>query len=149
LSDNLDDLLARASEFDVLLTMGHDLWAADPAKAKALETIPVRIALAAWNTATVQAATIAVGIRAWAEVRGVLINCQDRVQLTQACPVLPNPDLEPAWKVLADAADLRWGGEVDAWTSAQDRAPRLAGLTYRSIGRTGVVLAAASVGAGA
>jgi NADH-quinone oxidoreductase subunit G len=149
LSDNLDDLLARASEFDVLLTVGHDLWAADPAKAKALETIPVRIALAAWNTATVQAATIAVGIRAWAEVRGVLINCQDRVQLTQACPVLPNPDLEPAWKVLADAADLRWGGEVDAWTSAQDRAPRLAGLTYRSIGRTGVVLAAVSVGAGA
>jgi len=138
--ENLDALIERAGEFDTLLVFNHDLWAADAAKAAKLEAIPARIVLASWLDATVAKATVAVGIRAWAEVRGAMVNCQERVQLTQACPVLPNPALEPAWRVLAGLAGATWSAEIDAFKAAQARAPRLAGLTYRAIGPLGAVL---------
>lgn len=140
IADSLDQLAARAGEFDAVLVFNHDLWAADAAKAAQLERIPVRIVLASWNDATVAKATIAVGIRAWAEVRGSLVNSQGRIQLTQACPVLPNPALEPAWRVLACLAGATWTSESDAFAAAQARAPRLAGLSYRAIGPMGAVL---------
>ncbi len=138
--DNLDDLSNRQQEFDTVLIFAHDLWAADQGKAARLGTIPNRIVLSAWNDATVAQATIAVGIRAWAEVRGTMLNCQERVQLMQACPVLPNPALEPAWRVLAQLAGAGWMSEAAAFAAAQARAPRLAGLSYRTIGPLGAVL---------
>jgi NADH-quinone oxidoreductase subunit G len=149
IADSLDALVQRAGEFDVLVTVGTDLWAADAAKAKTLERIGVRIALAAWQTATVKAATIAVGIRAWAEVRGTMVNCQGRIQVMNACPVTANPALEPAWRVVSDLGGLGWASELDAFKAAQAVAPRLAGLTYRAIGPMGTVLAAEPVAVGA
>lgn len=147
LKDNLDTLVARAGEFDCLLVVGHDLWSADPAKAQKLEGIAQRIVLASWNDATVAKATIAIGIRAWAEVRGTMINCQDRIQMLQACPVLPEASLEPAWQTLSQLGGLGWTGEVDAWRSAQKVSPLLADITYRSIGPMGLILKPALVGA--
>ncbi len=147
IKDNLDDLVARAKDFDVLLVVGQDLWTASPEKAAKLETIPTRIALATWNDATVAKATIAIGIRAWAEVRGSMVNIKDRVQLLQACPVVPNAQLEPAWSVLvalskAGTKPLTWTSEVDAWKAAQARVPQFVGMTYRSIGPLGQVVLA-------
>jgi NADH-quinone oxidoreductase subunit G len=147
IKDNLDELAARAAEFDCLVTVGNDLWAQDAAKAAKLEAIGTRIALAAWNTATVAKATIAVGIRAWAEVRGTMVNCNGRIQLVQACPATPNPSLEPAWAVLARLAaavgsPLNWSSEVDAFKHAGRTAPQLAGLSYRAIGPMGKALGA-------
>ncbi len=144
--DNLDSLPTRAGEFDVLITVGHDLWAANADKAKALEVIPVRIALAAWQDPTVAKATIAVGIRAWAEVRGTMVNCQGRVQVMNACPVVANGDLEPAWQVLARLASyagkpIPWNSEIDAWKACVDRVPAFVGLSYRSIGPMGAMIA--------
>ena len=133
--DNLDQLAERAGLFDAVLVLSQDLWA-DPRSAK-LEAIPTRIVLASWLDATVAKATIAVGVRAWAEVRGTMVNCNERVQLLQACPVLPNPALEPAWRVLACLAGVTWASETDAFAAAQARAPRLAGLSYRAIGALG------------
>jgi NADH-quinone oxidoreductase subunit G len=137
---NLDDLAARAGEFDCLVVLSHDLWGASPEKAAALERIPARVVLASWIDATVAKATVAVGIRAWAEVRGTMVNCQERIQLLQACPVSPNPALEPAWRVLAGLAGAAWASETDAFKAAAARSPRLAGLTYRAIGPMGAVL---------
>ena len=140
IADNLDQLAERAGEFDAVLVFNHDLWAADAAKAAKLDRIPVRIVLASWIDATVAKATIAVGIRAWAEARGAMVNSKDRVQLMQAGPVVPNPALEPAWRVLACLAGAAWANETDAFKAAGARAPRLAGLTYRTIGPMGAVL---------
>jgi NADH-quinone oxidoreductase subunit G len=147
LADNLDQLAARAGEFDALLVLGHDLWAAPGGRAAALERIPTRIVLAAWNDATVAKATVAVGVRAWAEVRGTMVNCQGRIQLMQACPVVPNADLEPAWRVLAGLAGQSWVSENDAFKAAQARSPRLAGITYRAIGPMGLVVPQPAVAA--
>lgn len=135
--DNLDDLARRAKEFDVLLVAGHDLWAADAAKAKALEAIPERIVLSSWLDATVAKSTLAVGVRAWAEVRGTMVNCQGRIQRMNPAPILPSPDLEPVWQVVSAAGRLGWTSELDAFRAAQTRCPQLSGLTYRSIGPAG------------
>jgi NADH-quinone oxidoreductase subunit G len=153
IKDNLDELVAKAKDFDVLVTVGTDLWSANADKAAKLETIPTRIALSAWVDTTVTKATIAIGIRAWAEVRGSMVNCNGRVQLLQACPVVPNSQLEAAWSVLAGlskagAKPLAWASEVDAWKSAQARVSAFAGMTYRSIGPMGQQIATAPVAAG-
>jgi NADH-quinone oxidoreductase subunit G len=154
LTDNLDSLPARAGEFDVLLCVGHDLWGIDGARAKTLESIRHRIVLAPWQDATVAKATIAAGIRCWAEVRGTMINCQDRIQVLNACPVCPDQALEPAWQALVRiaglaGANLPWAGQSDAWKSVQSRIPALAGLNYRLIGPEGQVLTPAAVATGA
>jgi NADH-quinone oxidoreductase subunit G len=145
--DNLDELVNSAKNFDCLVVMGHDVWAANPEKAAKLDSIPQRISLAAWVDQSVSNATIAIGIRAWAEVRGTMINCNGRVQLLQACPVAPNGQLEPAWSVLtslsqATTSPMKWFSEVDGWKVAQAHAPQLVGLTYRSIGPMGQQIAA-------
>ncbi len=144
-ADNLDALTARASEFDAVLIVGNDLWAADAAKAAALATIPTRIVLSSWLNATTAQATIAVGIRAWAEVRGTMVNSQGRVQLLNACPVVPNQLLDPAWQVVSQLADLGWTTESDAWRAAVARVPQFAGITYRSIGPLGQLIVEAAV----
>jgi len=150
--ENLDALVARAAEFDVLVSVGHDLVAADTVKAAALARIPQRVVLAAWQDSTVAAATIAIGIRAWAEVRGVMINSQRRAQLLNACPVMPSPELEPAWRILARLSQagtaFGWTSELSAWKAAGQYAPALAEMTYRTIGPMGQVVQDAAVAAG-
>ncbi len=148
IADNLDALIASAAEYDCLVVMGHDLWTANPEKAAQLAVIPNRIVLSSWVDASVAKATIAIGIRAWAEVRGTMINCNNRAQLLQACPVVPNGQLEAAWSVIAKlsqatATSFAWVSEVDGWKAAQARAPQLAGMTYRSIGPMGQQVAVA------
>ncbi len=146
IKDNLDQLVARAGEFDCLLVVGNDLWAAaEPAKAARLEGIAKRVVLSAWSNATTAKATIAVGIRAWAEVRGTMVNCQGRVQQLNACPVTPNPDLLPAWQVISGLGSLGWSGEAEAWRAAVARVPQFAGITYRSIGPMGQMIVEAAV----
>jgi len=149
--DNLDALVARSGEFDVLLVVGHDLWAHDASKATKLDVIATRIVLSAWSNASTAKATIAIGIRAWAEVRGTMVNCNGRVQLLNACPVVPNQDLEPAWQVVSRLGDLGWATESEAWRSAAARVPQFAGITYRSVGPQGqaIVEAAAPAAVGA
>jgi NADH-quinone oxidoreductase subunit G len=141
IQDNLDALVARAGDFDAVLIAGHDLWAADGAKAEALTRIPVRVVLSSWTNATTAKATIAVGVRAWAEVRGTMINCQGRVQVLNACPVVPNPDLEAVWQVISQVGQLGWTTESQAWKAAAARAPQLQGITYRAIGPMGQMIA--------
>lgn len=140
IADNLDELVRRAKEFDVLLVVGHDLWALDAQKAKTLESIPERIVLSAWHDASTAKATLSVGVRAWAEIRGTMINCQGRVQMLNAAPVLPSPDLEPVWQVVSSIGKLGWTSELDAYQVAQTRIPALVGLTYRGIGSQGRLL---------
>ncbi|HNY30468.1 MAG TPA: 2Fe-2S iron-sulfur cluster-binding protein [Fibrobacteria bacterium] len=140
IADNLDELTRRAKEFDVLVVAGHDLWKIAPSRAKALEAIPERIVLSSWHDDSVSKATLSVGVRAWAEVRGTMVNCQGRVQMLQAAPILPSPDLEPVWQILSSAGRLGWTSELDAFRFAQGRIPALAGLTYRTIGPMGRIL---------
>lgn len=144
-ADNLDALVARAGEFDVLLVVGHDLWGNDASKALKLEGIATRIVLSAWSNASTAKATIAIGIRAWAEVRGTMVNCHGRVQLLNACPVVPNQDLEPAWQVVSRVGGLGWATESEAWRAAVARVPQFAGITYRTVGPQGQALVAAAV----
>ncbi|MBA3938280.1 MAG: (2Fe-2S)-binding protein [Planctomycetes bacterium] len=146
IADNLDALVARAGEFAALVVVGNDLWKTDAGKAAKLEAIPSRIVLSSWQDATVAKATVALGIRAWAEVRGSMVNCNGRIQLLQACPAVPNPELEPAWLTLraigaaAGAALPAWSSEIEVWRTAVARVPQFAGLTYRAIGPQGAQL---------
>jgi NADH-quinone oxidoreductase subunit G len=144
LKDNLDELARRASEFDVLLVAHNDLWGAAPEKARALEAIAQRIVLSPWADATVAKATLSLGIRAWAEVRGTMVNCNGRIQLMQAAPIAPDERLEPAWQLLSRLAGERWSSEIDAWKACQARVPAFAALTYRTIGRQGQALEVAA-----
>jgi len=137
IQDNLDELARRAGEFDVLLVAHNDLWGAAPEKARSLEAIAQRIVLSPWTNASTAKATLSIGIRAWAEVRGTMVNCNGRIQLLQAAPVAPDERLEPAWQLLSRLAGERWSSEIDAWKAAQAKAPALAALTYRTIGRQG------------
>lgn len=137
IQDNLDELARRAGEFDVLLVAHNDLWGASPEKARSLEAIAQRIVLSPWTDATTAKATLSIGIRAWAEVRGTMVNCNGRIQLLQAAPVAPDERLEPAWQLLSRLAGERWSSEVDAWKAAQAKVPAFAALTYRTIGRQG------------
>lgn len=152
--DNLDALVARAGEFDVLLIVGQDLWgpldANGASKASKLDGIASRIVLSAWSNASTAKATIAIGIRAWAEVRGTMVNCNGRVQLLNACPVVPNQDLEPAWQVVSRLGGLGWATESEAWRAAVARVPQFAGITYRTVGPQGqaIVEAAAPAAVG-
>jgi NADH-quinone oxidoreductase subunit G len=146
LGENLDDLARRAGEFDAVVLFHHDLLA--DAKAAPIAAIANRIVLDAWDTATAKAATVALGVRAWAEIRGTMVNCKDRIQLLQACPVVPSADLEPAWAVLARLAGAGWTSEIDGWKAAVARSPRLTGITYRAIGPMGLALPQAAVAAG-
>jgi NADH-quinone oxidoreductase subunit G len=154
--DNLDQLVDQAKDYDCLLVIGHDLWSADPAKAAKLDVIPSRIVLASWKDASAAKATIAIGIRCWAEVRGTMVNCNGRVQMLNACPVVPNVALEPAWQVLSRLASfaskpLPWLSEADAWKSAVSRVPQFTGMNYRTIGPMGqqITEAAAPAAVGA
>jgi len=147
--DNLDALVARAKEFDCLLVVGQDLVGADAAKAAKLAVIPQRVVLASWRDATVAQATVAVGVRCWAEVRGTMVNCNGRVQMLNPCPVLPDAHLEPVWQVLCRLASfagtaIPWLSEVDAWKAAAAHVPQFAGLGYRHIGPLGHQLVAAA-----
>jgi NADH-quinone oxidoreductase subunit G len=144
ISDNLDDLVRRADEFEVLVTVGHDLWSIAPEKARKLEVIPERVVLSSWRDASVAKSTLGIGIRAWAEVRGTSINVQGRIQRLNASPILPSPDLEPAWQVLSRMGNLTWTSEIDAFKFAQQRIPALAGLNYRTIGSMGRLLEGAA-----
>jgi NADH-quinone oxidoreductase subunit G len=142
IKDNLDELISSAKEFDCLVVIGQDLWSANSDKAAKLKTIANRIVLASWIDQTVALATIALGVRAWAEIRGTMVNNKNRVQLLQACPVVPNAQLEPTWSVLsrlsaASAKPFAWVSEVDGWKAAQARVPQFVGMTYRSIGPMG------------
>ena len=143
--DNLDQLIARVGEFDTLLVVGQDLWGIDASKALQLEGIANRIVLSSWLNASTAKATGAVGIRAWAEVRGTMVNCKGRVQLLNACPVVPNPALEPAWQVVARIGGLGWTVETEAWRAAAARVPQFAGITYRTIGPMGQVITEAPI----
>ncbi len=146
LGDTLDDLARRAGEFDAVVLFHHDLLA--DAKAAPIASIANRIVLDAWDTASAKAATVAIGVRAWAEIRGTMVNCKDRIQLLQACPVVPSADLEPAWAILARLAGAGWTSEIDGWKAAVARSPRLTGITYRAIGPMGMALPQAAVAAG-
>ena len=114
-------------------------------KAAKLQAIPERIAFDSWQIETVKAATIATGVRAWAEIRGTMINCQDRAQLLQACPICPEPELAPTWQAIGsatEAAALSWPylSEAALWRYAGTKQPAFADLTYRKIGPQGIQL---------
>ena len=140
IADNLDQLVARANEFSTLLIIGNDLWAANPLKAKSLEAIPERIVLDAWNTVTAKAATIALGVSSWAEVRGTMVNIQGRLQMQQAAPVAPAIDIEATWKILGYLAGHSWHDVIDVWPLTRARIPACANLKYSDIGSAGIQL---------
>ncbi len=134
--DNLDQLCERVAEFDCLLTVGHDLWAADAEKAVALEGISERLVFSAWKDATASRATVAMGVRAWAEVRGTMVNCNDRIQMLQACPICPNDELMSIWEAVSELSGVEWDSAA-AWKAVKARVPQLADVSYRSIGALG------------
>ncbi|MCF0223575.1 MAG: (2Fe-2S)-binding protein [Fibrobacter sp.] len=141
INDNgVEELLKRASEFKVLLTVNADLFGEDASKAKALEVIPTRIAISAFNDLTAQKATLAFGIRHWSEVQGTMLNVNNILQKLNAAPVCPDEKLRPAYQVLSELAGSAFESALDAFKKAGEYASVLAGLSYDTIKSTGKLL---------
>ncbi len=138
--DNLADLVKRASEFKVLVTVNADLFGEDAAAAAALEKIPTRIALSAFNDATASKATLAFGVNHWSEVQGTMVNCLGILQKLNAAPTAPDAELKPAYEVLSELAGNTFTCAMDAFKKAGQYAPALAGLAYDTIKSTGLHL---------
>lgn len=136
---NLEELPKRAGEFAVLLTVNSDLCE-NAEFAKAVEVIPERIALSAFNDATVQASTLAFGINHWSEVQGTMVNCNGMLQKLMPAPVAPEADLRPAYSVLAELAETPLSCACEAFALAKKMASVLSDYSYETIRSTGVML---------
>ena len=137
---NLDDLVKRASEFKVLLTVNADLFGEGGSAVSSLEKIPTRIAFTPFNDATANKATLAYGIRHWSEVQGSMVNSLNILQKLSACPVCPDEKLRPAYDVLSELAGNKFESAFDAFKKAGEYASVLAGLSYDTIKNTGKLL---------
>lgn len=136
---NLEELLKRASEFSVLLSVHCDLFENENA-AKILGAIPEKIALSAFNNATVKASTVALGVNHWSEVQGTMVNCNGMLQKLSAAPTSPDSNLRPAFSVLAELAGISLSCACEAFAIAGKNAEVLSGYTYETIRSTGVML---------
>ena len=138
--DNLADLVKRAGEFNVLLTVNADLFGEDAAAAKGLEKIATRIALSAFDDETAKKSTLAFGIKHWSEVQGTMVNCNNLLQKLNAAPTCPDADLRPAYEVISELAGKPFTSAFEAFKKAGEYASVLAGLAYDSIKSTGKLL---------
>ena len=134
------DLVKGAPEFKVLVTVNADIFGEAGDVAAALEKIPTRIALSAFDDATAKKATLAFGIRHWSEVQGTMVNSMNILQKLNACPVCPDEKLRPAYEVLSDLAGCKFESAFDAFKKAGEYASVLAGLSYDTIKSTGKLL---------
>lgn len=137
---DVSELLKRAGEFKVLLTVNADLFGEDAAAAKALEAIPSRIAFSAFNDETAKKATLAFGIKHWSEVQGTMVNNLNILQKLNACPVCPDAELRPAYDVISELAGKKFESASAAFKKAGEYASVLAGLSYDTIKSTGKLL---------
>ena len=143
---NLDSLAERADAFDAVVLFNHDVIAAGGDKADAIKAIKTRIVLDSWHNDTTAAASIVIGVRCWAEIRGTMINSDNRIQVLNAVPVCPNQDLEPVWQVLTRLSGLvgtktlGFVAEYDCFKAVAEVIPVLQGHNYRSIGEFGLSL---------
>jgi len=140
ITQDLDLLATRASEFSVLLTVHADPWGESPAKAEALSVIPQRIIFSANLDATVERATLRTGVRHWTEVRGTMVNSQGRLQKLQGAPTRAASEVDSAWRSLARLAGQSWDSEALVFQQLTASVPALANLTYSAIGDTGLLL---------
>jgi NADH-quinone oxidoreductase subunit G len=134
------DVVKRAPEFKVLITVNADLFGEGGEVTAALETIPTRIALSAFDDATAKKATLAFGIRHWSEVQGTMVNSMNILQKLNACPVCPDENLRPAYEVLSELAGCKFESAFAAFKKAGEYASALAGLSYDTIKSTGKLL---------
>lgn len=137
--DNLKDLIKRASEFDVLLTVHNDLFG-DSECAEALKKIPGRVVLSAFNDETAHAATLLWGVNHWSEVTGSMINSLQILQKLTAAPTSPNPELKPAYEVLSTLAGKPLTSAISALQKVHEYVPALKPYSYENIRSTGVKL---------
>ena len=138
--DNLGDLVKRASEFAVLVTVNADLFGEDASKASSLEKIATRIALSAFNTETVKKSQVAFGVNHWSEVAGTMVNCNGLLQKLSAAPTAPDAALVPAYRALSALAGNEVTDASVAYKLAQGEAPALANVSFESIRSTGFML---------
>lgn len=136
---NLDELLKRAKEFSVLLSVHSDLFENEEA-AKVLAEIPERIALSAFDDATAKASTLPFGVNHWSEVQGTMVNCNGMLQKLLPAPVAPDAALRPAYSILGELAGVSFTSASMAFAEAKKLANALSSYTYETIRSTGVML---------
>lgn len=136
--NNLDSLLKQANEFKILLTINADLFG--EANCSALEKIPVRIALSAFNDATVEKSTLALGVRHWSEVNGTMLNSLNILQRLNAAPTCPDEKLRPVYSIVSELAGFKLDNAAIAFKRAGTYAKALADLSYDSVKSTGKLL---------
>lgn len=137
--NNLDDLIKRASEFDVLLSVHNDLFA-DNKSAAILKKIPNRVVFSAFNDESAAAATLVCGVNHWSEVTGTMINSLNILQKLSAAPTSPNDQLKPAYEVLSYLAEKPLTSAIEALQKVQEYVPAFKPYSYENIRSTGVKL---------
>lgn len=137
---DLDSLAAHAGDYSVLVTVQADLWGESAEKAQALSAIPCRIALSSSVNATVAAAQLKTGVCHWSEVRGTMVNSQNRLQLLMPAPTKASAFVQPAWKLLNSLAGETATSEAQVFAGLAETVPALKGLAYSQIGNVGLRL---------
>jgi NADH-quinone oxidoreductase subunit G len=138
--NNLADLVKRAGEFKLLLTVNLDIFGEDASQASALEKIQNRVVLSAFNDETAAHGTLSCGVRHWSEVQGTMVNSLNILQKLNACPVCPEEKLRPVYDMLSELAGCKFQSAYEAFKKAGEYAPALAGLSYDTIKSTGKLL---------
>ena len=135
---SLEGALKRLAEgeADGVIILENDLHrrlkgeAVDQALAKAADVVVLDVL----ETATAEAATLALPAASTAESTGTFVNHEGRAQRFYQV-FEPQQDVAPAWRWLADAAiaagrnDLRWQHIDDVAGACADGTPHLAGIT--------------------
>lgn len=135
-----EDLCLRAQEFETLVTVHADLWNENAKLAAALNKIPHRIALSAFQTQTVLAAAARVGVNHWSEVSGAMVNCNEMLQKLNAAPTSPSADLMPAYHVLLKLASKPSFNASEIFSKISESVPAFSGFSHESIKTAGVKL---------
>ncbi|MCQ2103619.1 MAG: 2Fe-2S iron-sulfur cluster-binding protein [Fibrobacter sp.] len=138
--DNLYDLAQHVSDYSVVVCVNNDIIGEGNKSMDAIEKIPTRIVLSAFNDETASKATLAFGIKHWSEVQGTMVNSLNILQKLNAAPTAPDAELKPAYEVLSELAGKPFTCAYDAFKKAAEYAPALAGLAYDTIKSTGLHL---------
>ncbi len=137
---NVNELLARASEFSAILTVHADLCGESEQAKQALLQIPERLVISAFRDATVEIATVACGVNHWSEVQGTMVNCNGILQKLNPAPTTPDAELRPAFTLLGELAAKPFGSSAAAFAEAKKFASVLSPYIYETIRSTGITL---------
>jgi NADH-quinone oxidoreductase subunit G len=130
-----------------LVVVGEDPVGEGLLKEPALAALEALVVIDWWRSPTIEAAHVALPACGYGETEGVFVNFEGRAQRLRAA-LRPPAEAEPVWRVLARLGRRLGSAFEPASASAvldevAGRVPAFGGLSYRTLGGTGVMIGGA------